>query len=75
MRGKEGVYRWFLFRYYPLRDCEHLPCPALIYGPRFTVPTRPPTLYLKAYQSIAEARRSRAAYFDFITMPITPTLG
>ncbi len=22
MRGKEGVYRWFLFRYYPLRDCD-----------------------------------------------------
>ncbi len=22
MRGKEGIYRWFLFRYYPLRDCD-----------------------------------------------------
>ena len=22
MRGKEGVYRWFLFRHYPLRDCD-----------------------------------------------------
>jgi formate hydrogenlyase transcriptional activator len=22
MRGKEGDYRWFLFRYYPLRDCD-----------------------------------------------------
>ena len=22
MRGKDGIYRWFLFRYYPLRDCD-----------------------------------------------------
>jgi formate hydrogenlyase transcriptional activator len=22
MRGKEGIYRWFFFRYYPLRDCD-----------------------------------------------------